>query len=136
MFDTHFVRRTTDAEVCHGLHAINTTGPTAERDPMDTLNAFSDDIIAALRAHDAELRRAGIRHLSLFGSVARGDAGAASDVDLAAELDPDAHIGLFRLMGLQRRLSELLGRPVDLLPEPVENPRLQRNIERDRRRAF
>lgn len=103
---------------------------------MKAPDSSSDDIIASLRAHDAELRRAGIRHLSVFGSVARGEATTASDVDLAAELDPNAHIGLFRLMGLQRRLSEILGRAVDLLPEPVESPRLQRNIERDRRRAF
>jgi predicted nucleotidyltransferase len=39
-------------------------------------------------------------------------------------------------MGLQRRLSEILGRRVDLLPEPVENPRLQRKIDKDRRLAF
>jgi predicted nucleotidyltransferase len=42
-------------------------------------------IIATLRAQEAELRRAGIRHLSLFGSVARGEAGADSDVDRLAE---------------------------------------------------
>lgn len=47
---------------------------------------LADELIAALRAHEAELRAAGIRHLSLFGSVARGDAGAGSDVDLVAEL--------------------------------------------------
>jgi len=38
---------------------------------------------------------AGIPRLLLFGSVARGDAEAGSNVDLAAELDPEAHIGLF-----------------------------------------
>ncbi len=94
------------------------------------------DVLATLRAHETELRCAGIRHLSLFGSVARGDAAASSDVDLAAELDPDAHIGLFGLGALERRLAELLGRTVDLLPEPVEKPRLRANIDRDRRRAF
>jgi uncharacterized protein len=103
---------------------------------MNPPNPSPATILAALRAHGAELRRSGIRHLSLFGSVARGDAKPSSDIDLAAELDPDAHIGLFRLMGLQRRLAEILGRQVDLLPEPTESPRLQQNIERDRRRAF
>ncbi|HLJ69885.1 MAG TPA: hypothetical protein VKU03_01120, partial [Roseiarcus sp.] len=49
--------------------------------------ASADDIIAALRAHEGELRQAGIRRLSLFGAAARG-AGEASDIDLAAELDP------------------------------------------------
>jgi uncharacterized protein len=103
---------------------------------MDAPDHSTEHIIAALRAHDAELRGAGIRHLSLFGSVARGEAGDASDVDLAVELDPSARVGLFRLMGLQRRLSQILGRSVDLVPEPAENPRLRQNIERDRRRAF
>jgi predicted nucleotidyltransferase len=99
-----------------------------------TLAAHS--IIAMLRAHEAELRRAGIRRLSLFGSVARGEAEADSDIDLAAELDPNARIGLFRLTALERRLAEILGRDVDLLPEPVEKARFKINIDRDRRRAF
>jgi predicted nucleotidyltransferase len=97
---------------------------------------LAEHVIATLRAHEAELRKAGIRHLSLFGSVARGDAEDESDVDLAAELDPDAGIGLFALGALERRLANLVGRKVDLLPEPVEKPRLRTNIERDRRRAF
>jgi predicted nucleotidyltransferase len=97
---------------------------------------LAEHVIAALRAHEAELRQAGIRRLSLFGSVARGDAEADSDVDLAAELDPEAGIGLFALGALERRLAELVGRKVDLLPEPVEKPRLRANIDRDRRRAF
>ncbi len=101
-----------------------------------TTTDMAERVIATLRAHEAELRRAGIRHLSLFGSVARGDAEADSDVDLAAELDPDARIGLFALVALERRLAQLVGRPVDLLPEPVEKPRLRANIDRDRRRAF
>jgi uncharacterized protein len=96
----------------------------------------ADNILTALRAHEAELRRAGVRRLSLFGSVARGDAQADSDVDLAAEFDPEAGIGLFGLAALERRLSEIVGRDVALLPEPVEQARLQSNIDRDRRRAF
>jgi uncharacterized protein len=86
---------------------------------------LAEHVIATLQAHEAQLRRAGIRHLSLFGSVARGDAEASSDIDLAPELDPKAHIGLFALGALERRL-----------PEPVEKPRLRANIDRDRRRAF
>ena len=97
---------------------------------------LADQIVTTLRAHEAELHAAGVARLSLFGSVARSDAGAGSDVDLVAELDPEARIGLFRLVALERRLSELLGFPVDLLPEPVEAPRLRASIERDRRCAF
>jgi predicted nucleotidyltransferase len=95
-----------------------------------------DAVIAVLRAHAAELQQAGIRHVGLFGSLARGEAGPDSDVDLVAELDPDARIGLFRLVGLERRLGEILGRHVDLLPEPIEQPRLRANVDQDRRGAF
>lgn len=101
-----------------------------------TRTATAEQVLATLRAHEAELRAAGIRRLSLFGSVARGDDAADSDVDLAAELDPAARIDLVRLVGLERQIGALLGRKVDLLPEPVEKPRLRANIERDRRRAF
>ncbi|HEY0419348.1 MAG TPA: nucleotidyltransferase domain-containing protein [Acetobacteraceae bacterium] len=104
--------------------------------PTTTTTNLAGRVIATLRAHEAELRAAGIRRLSLFGSVARGDAEAGSDVDLAAELDPEARIGLFALAALERRLTELVGRPVELLPEPVEMPRLRANLERDRIRAF
>src|SRR4051794_19920739 len=97
---------------------------------------LAERVLSTLRAHEGELRQAGIRHLSLFGSVARGDAEADSDVDLAAELDPAARIDLVRLVALERRLAELVGRRVDLLPEPAEKPRLRANIERDRVRAF
>jgi uncharacterized protein len=97
---------------------------------------LAEHIIDTLRAHETELRCAGIRHLSLFGSVARGDAEPASDIDLAAEFDPAARMDLFRLTALERRIAEILGRSVDLLPEPVEKPRLRANIDRDRLRAF
>ncbi len=95
-----------------------------------------DAVISALPAHAEELRCAGIRHLGMFGSLARGEPSPASDVDLVAELDPDARIGVFRLVGLERRLAEILGHSVDLLPEPIEHPRLRANVERDRRVAF
>jgi hypothetical protein len=43
---------------------------------------------------------------------------------------------LLQLTALERRFAKLLGSPVDLLPEPVEKRRLQKQINRDRRRAF
>lgn len=94
------------------------------------------DIIAALQPHLADLRQAGVRHLSLFGSVARGEATADSDIDLAAEFDPATKPDLFRLSRVQRQLSHILGQPVDLLPEPVVRPGLRQALERDRVRVF
>lgn len=93
-------------------------------------------VLATLRAHEAELRQAGIRRLALFGSVARGDAGSDSDVDLVAEFDPASSMDLIQLVGLERRIGETLGRTVEILAEPVENRRLRANVERDRLIAF
>src|SRR5271168_5574955 len=95
-----------------------------------TVTDLAEHVIATLRAHETELRQAGIRRLALFGSVARGDAEANSDVDLVAEFDPAADMDLIRLVGLERRIGETLGRTVEILPEPVENPRLRANVER------
>jgi predicted nucleotidyltransferase len=54
-----------------------------------------DRIIATLRAHEPELRHRAIRHAALFGSVARGETKASSDIDLLINLDPKAPIGVF-----------------------------------------
>ena len=98
--------------------------------------ATAAEVIAALRAHEHALRAAGIRSVSLFGSVARGEARADSDVDLAAEFDPAVRMDLFRMIELEFELGELLGRRVEILPEPVESPRLRSRVEKDRLRAF
>jgi uncharacterized protein len=97
---------------------------------------MAERVIATLRAHEAELRQSGLRSLSLFGSVARGEAETGSDIDLAAEFEPTARMDLLQLTALERRIAVLLGSPVDLLPEPVEKRRLQDQINRDRQRAF
>lgn len=95
-----------------------------------------DRAIRTLRAHEGELRARGVVRLSLFGSLARGEAGPGSDVDLAVMLDPDREIGLFRYALLREELGDLLGRQVDLVSEPVGKARLQTRIDRDRVHVF
>ena len=59
-------------------------------------------------------RRHHIRRLALFGSVLRADFGPDSDVDVLVEFEP-AHVpGFFGMAHLERELSALLGRKVDL----------------------
>ncbi len=99
-----------------------------------------DAIVATLQSREVELKALGALSLSLFGSAARGEADGRSDVDLAVTFDPAStprgfyYIG--RLEELRERLEAVLGRPVDLVPEPVEKQRLQQEIDRDRVRAF
>ena len=57
----------------------------------------------------------GARNVRIFGSVARGEAGAASDVDLLVDFDENR--SLFDVVGLTQDLEELLGRKVDVVTE-------------------
>ena len=72
-------------------------------------------IIARLREHEPELRAAGVEHLSLFGSYARGTAvEAVSDVDLMADFDKTKRYTLLTMGRLENRIAELFGTKVDL----------------------
>ncbi len=51
-----------------------------------------DAVIAKLNEHRAELQQLGVVSASLFGSVARGDETAASDIDIAVKLDPSTSL--------------------------------------------
>ena len=55
-----------------------------------------------------------VRELSLFGSVLRDDFKPESDVDVLVEFEPGHRVGFFRLAGMERELSEILGCKVDL----------------------
>lgn len=59
-------------------------------------------------------RRAGIRKLSLFGSVLRGTERPDSDVNLLVEFEPGRTPGLLEMARIESELSMLLGRRVDL----------------------
>jgi uncharacterized protein len=99
-----------------------------------------DDIIAALRAHESELRAAGVASLSLFGSAARGDDRETSDVDVLVRLEPDPERDGFAYFGfmeqLTHRLEAIVHRRVDVIAEPVLKPGLRREVEKDRVVAF
>lgn len=62
-------------------------------------------------------RRYRIRQLAVFGSALRDDFSPESDVDVLVEFEPEAHIGFMTLSRIQRELSALLERPVDLVPK-------------------
>jgi uncharacterized protein len=100
----------------------------------------SDEIIAKLREHEPELRAAGVSSLALFGSAARGEQRDYSDIDILVKLSDEARregFGYFgRLDSLNKRLREILQRPVDIVAEPVSKDRLRREIEKDRIVAF
>jgi predicted nucleotidyltransferase len=96
----------------------------------------SDDVIARLREHQAELRSAGIVRLSLFGSIARDEARPDSDIDLLAAFDDDQPLSLLDIIGIENRIADLLGQPVDLIEEGSLRPRARQSVSRELVRAF
>lgn len=75
------------------------------------------------------LRRHGVIRASLFGSFARGDATAESDVDLLVELPTGK--SLFDLIGLEQDLCETLGVKVDVLTYASLRPRMRQRVLAD-----
>jgi predicted nucleotidyltransferase len=69
-----------------------------------------------------------VRELSIFGSAVRSDFGSNSDVDLLVEFEPDAQIGFIKLSRLQRELSAIFQRPVDLVPKGGLKPKIRREV--------
>ena len=89
-------------------------------------NPITDPFLQAKRQEILALAaRHGARRLQIFGSFARGEAHAASDVDFLVELGPGAT--LIDLGSLQMDLQDLLGRKVDV----VEPDALHQSIRRD-----
>ncbi|MBL8152693.1 MAG: nucleotidyltransferase domain-containing protein [Anaerolineae bacterium] len=73
---------------------------------LDELRAQREEILAVARRNKAF-------NVRVFGSVARGDAAADSDIDLLVEFEPDA--SLYDVSGLRLDLIDLLGREVDVV---------------------
>ena len=92
-----------------------------------------DSALTILREHRAELERFGVRSISIFGSVARGDARPDSDVDVLVELNDG--VGLFGFIRLRRYLEEILGVRVDLATPSALKEQLRERILREAIRA-
>ena len=90
-----------------------------------------DEVLRVLATHREELLGMGVARLSLFGSVARDEAGEGSDVDILVEFAPGARIGMFEFLGVQEALAAMLGAPVDLATPSSLHPRLRDKILRE-----
>jgi predicted nucleotidyltransferase len=69
-----------------------------------------------------------VRELALFGSALRDDFDAGSDVDLLVEFEPEAQVGFMTLARMQRELSAILHRQVDLVPKGGLKPRIRQAV--------
>jgi uncharacterized protein len=87
-----------------------------------TVHTRRDEILALAAKH-------GARRVRLFGSVARGDFGPESDVDVLVDLEPGR--SLLDLGGLLMDLQELLGCRVDVVTEAGLRPRIRERVLRE-----
>jgi predicted nucleotidyltransferase len=85
----------------------------------ETLTGKRDAILRLAAAH-------GAHNVRIFGSVARGDADAESDVDVLVDLEPGR--SLFDLGGLLVDLEDLLGCPVDVVSSRGLRPALRERV--------
>jgi uncharacterized protein len=86
------------------------------------LRARREEILTCAAEH-------GARKVRVFGSMARGEPDATSDVDLLVRMDPGRN--LLDLVGLWQDLEDLLGTQVDVLSEGGVSPHLRERIYAD-----
>jgi predicted nucleotidyltransferase len=90
-----------------------------------------ETVIRVLKDHADEIHARGAAALYLFGSTARGEAGADSDVDLMMEIDGNRKFSLLDQAGLQNFLSDLLGADADLSIRPSIHSLIRDRVEED-----
>lgn len=93
----------------------------------------TEAVIEALRSHSERLADLGVLSLSVFGSVARGDARPDSDVDFLVDFDGPATFD--RYIQLRFFLEDLLNCRIDLLTRQAVRAELRSAIEEDSRRV-
>jgi predicted nucleotidyltransferase len=85
-----------------------------------------DSVLEILEINREDLKTYGVESISLFGSVARGEAGPRSDADLLVDVDDE--VTLFGLSRLKHHLEDLLGMPVDLVTSDALRPQMRDSI--------
>ena len=93
------------------------------------------EVIQVLKRHEAELKKLGVEHLFLFGSVVRDAAKDDSDIDLFFD-HQKGRLGLYELMDVKERAQEILGRSTDIMTRASLHPMLRARIEETALRVF
>ena len=94
------------------------------------------EALKKLRTFAGALKARGATSLYLFGSTAKGNAGAKSDLDLFIDYDPRGKFNAFDLVASKRLLQEGLGVEVDLTTRKGLHPLIRKRVEAEATRVF
>lgn len=95
-----------------------------------------EQALQTLRKAEAELRAKGIVHAGIFGSTARGEQRADSDIDIVIDFDPKARITVFDYVGVKEDIAGLFDQRVDVVDQRGLKPEVRPNVTRDLVYAF
>ena len=89
---------------------------------------ISQDIDLPIESINVLCRRYQVQELALFGSALGDSFGPDSDLDFLVEFQPEAQVGFMKLAKMQRELSAVLNRKVDLVPKGGLKPKIRQAI--------
>lgn len=94
------------------------------------------EIITRLRAQQDALQKAGVEHLAIFGSRARGDHRPDSDLDVLLDVDWDRKFSLVDLVGVERLIGNAIAAPVSAIMRRSIKPDFMARIAPDVTNVF
>ena len=92
-----------------------------------------EDVLKIIKDMKGDLKRFQVLSLSLFGSVARGEESASSDIDILVEFSEP--VGIFTFIRLNNFLEEILSCKVDLVTHDALKDRFREKILKEAIRA-
>ncbi|WP_035714252.1 nucleotidyltransferase family protein [Azorhizobium doebereinerae] len=94
------------------------------------------ELIEALAALEPQLRSEGVTGLALFGSRARGDHRADSDVDVAIDVEAGSRFSLITLAGVARQIEARVGVPANIFMRRSLDESFRHTLARDGIKVF
>lgn len=91
-----------------------------------------NEVIGRISKEKIRLLEFNVQALYIFGSVARGEAGKGSDVDILVEFKPGAPTGLFLFVRLKVFLESILECPVDMVTVDALHPLMRDSVMEER----